>query len=253
MFKLFQYISILLTIISTAKSIPKHFHPYGVSFGDQILPENDDGSFGPISLGAKIKFFSNDFQKLFVNTNGVISFLFPTQDFVPIKFPALNPLIAPFWTDLTTLNGGKIFYRESTNINDLKLAKILTTSAGFTSFDPIRVFIITWDKVPAYGISSANSTNTFQTVIAISETSTFLNFNYDSLQIFSKSITIGGNSGDGINFYEFPVNFTRNVSNLVSQSNVNVPGKWLLQVDKFIITISNNTKSNSLPAPALQV
>jgi nidogen (entactin) len=245
MFKL--YISILLTIISTAKSIPNHFHPYGVSFGDVILPENDDGSV-IISLGAKIKYFSNDFQKLFVNTNGVISFLFPTQDFVPIKFPALNPLIAPFWTDLTTLNGGKIFYRESTNINDLKQAKILTTSAGFTSFDPTRVFIITWDKVPAYGISSANSTNTFQTVIAISETSTFLNFNYDSLQIFSKSITIGGNMGDGINFYEFPVNFTRNVSNLVSQSNVNVPGKWLLQVDKFNINLLN-----SLPAPALQV
>ena len=104
--------------------------------------------------------------------------------------------------------------------------------ANQISFSPSRVYIITWDQVSAYG-GTKSATNTFQAVISTDGIASFLIFNFGSLSLLSKSIQIGGNSGDGVNFYKFPDNLTANISSLSTLSNVNVPGKWVFKVDSF--------------------
>ena len=91
------------------------FYSFGAAFGNTLFPKNDDGSFGPIKIGVGIPFFSNVYQNLFVNTNGVISFLFPVNSSLPL----IAPLIAVFWNDLNSLINGQIYYRESSSTSDL--------------------------------------------------------------------------------------------------------------------------------------
>ena len=79
------------------------FNSFGTAFGDTLLPKNDDGSFGPVKLGVGIPFFGNVYPNLFINTNGLISFLFPVNSSKPLDFPMLVPLIAVFWNDLNLL------------------------------------------------------------------------------------------------------------------------------------------------------
>ncbi len=61
----------------------------------------------------------------------------------------------------------------------------------------------------------------------------FLIFNFGLLGLISKNTQIGGNSGDGVNFYKFPETFTTNTASLAALSNINVPGKWVFKVDSF--------------------
>ena len=113
---------------------------------------------------------------------------------------------------------------------------------NFASFSPLRSYIITWDKVEAYG-GSSSATNSFQAVISTDGKVSFLIFNYGILSLISKSTQIGGNSGDGVNFYKFPVNLSTNVSSLSTLSNINVPGKWILKVDSFSSSVTANMSS----------
>lgn len=218
------------------------FLQFGGTTGDSLLPKNDDGSFGPIKLGVGIPFFNNVYPNLFVNTNGVLSFLFPVNQPSPLAFPVLAPLIAVFWNDLNPLTNGQIFYRESSNTFDLNQAKgdVLRANSNLVSFSPTRVYIVTWDRVSAYG-GSSSATNTFQAAIVTDGTISFLIFNFGSLSLLSKTIQIGGNSGDGVNFYRFPESLTANISSLSTLSNVNVSGKWVFRVDSF----SNSSSQQS--------
>ncbi len=65
-------------------------YPYGASSGDLSLPKNDDGSYGPIKIGLKIPFFNKLYSIIYVNTNGLISFLspinknYPLNNYIPI-------------------------------------------------------------------------------------------------------------------------------------------------------------------------
>jgi len=213
---------------------PSIFHSFGASFGDTLLPKNDDGFFGPIKLGVGIPFFGNVYPNLFVNTNGVISFLFPINSSVPLLFPVLAPLIAVFWNDLNPLKNGQIYARESFSASDLTKAKedVVKLNANFSSFLPSRSYIISWDQVASYG-SGSSTTNTFQAVISTDGKISFLIFNFGFLGLISKNTQIGGNSGDGVNFYKFPEIFSTNTSSLAALSNINVPGKWIFKVDSF--------------------
>lgn len=46
----------------------------------------------------------------------------------------------------------------------------------------------------------------------------------------------GFNSGDDTNFYNIPGSQTEAIINITSTSNVNVPGRWVFQVDDFKVT-----------------
>jgi hypothetical protein len=141
-------------------------YPYGPSSGEFSLPKNDDGSYGPIKTGLKFPFFDKLYSIIFENTNGLISFLSPiSKSYLAKKYPMSIPLISPFWSDINTIVGGQIYYRESFCSCDLYQAKSDIANIYSATFNPSRLYIITWDQVAAFnGNSSLN--NTFQLVIA---------------------------------------------------------------------------------------
>lgn len=133
--------------ISTAK-----FYPFGDVNHDRRLAHNDDGSSGPLPISVSFPFFQAMYDSLYVNTNGAISFNENLEAFTPDAFPVGDGrrLIAPFWADVDTTNGGNVFYRESKNLEILQRATndVKTYfSRDFTSFQASWVFIATWSDV----------------------------------------------------------------------------------------------------------
>jgi hypothetical protein len=97
-----------------------------------------------------------------VNTNGVISFLGTMSSFTPSPFPlgSNKRLIAPYWTDIDTRNGGDIWYRESTNRTLLQLVSrpIRLLFPEQYRFQASWLFIATWDNVAFHGANAIGKT-----------------------------------------------------------------------------------------------
>jgi hypothetical protein len=89
-------------------------------------------------------FFKNVFSNIYINTNGFISFLSPiNKNLLPNKNPMSIPLISPFWSDINTIVGGQIYYRESFCSCDLYQAKTDIANIYSATFNPSRLYIIT--------------------------------------------------------------------------------------------------------------
>jgi len=95
-----------------------------------------------------------------VNTNGVISFLVQVSQYTPDAFPLGDDrrLVAPFWADVDTQNGGEVFYRETTDLNLLQQATndVTATFVDERKFKATWLLIATWYKVAFYGASGIN-------------------------------------------------------------------------------------------------
>ena len=96
--------------------------------------------------------FNLSFQ---VNTNGVISFLVQVSQYTPDPFPLGDSrrLVAPFWADVDTRNGGQVFYRETTDSQLLKRATndVTATFVDHRKFKATWLFVATWHEVAFYG------------------------------------------------------------------------------------------------------
>ena len=205
MFSLSILIFIILTLqfeFSTRTSI---MYPYGSGLTDYLVLKNNDVSEGPIDLGVPLPFYNKVYSKIFINTNGFISFLPPSnKQFSPQKYPISIPLISPFWSDINTLIGGRIYYRESSSSSDLNQAKSDIANVYSASFNPSRLYITTWDQVAAYsGSSSVN--NTFQVVIATDGKLSFVIYSFGSMSWpngrFPISAFFGYNAGENATFF----------------------------------------------------
>ena len=59
---------LLCHIIFLSKAIVlPNFYPFGVSDGDQLVPTNDDGSSGTISISIQFPFYDRNHNSLFVS------------------------------------------------------------------------------------------------------------------------------------------------------------------------------------------
>lgn len=92
-----------------------------------------------------------------MSTNGVISFLQGVSTFTPDPFPIANDarMIAAFWADIDTRNGGTVWYRETTDavLLDRATKEVTNNYPNFFRFKASWVFIATWDRVAFYGCS----------------------------------------------------------------------------------------------------
>ncbi|GAB4208092.1 MAG: hypothetical protein OHK0013_26260 [Sandaracinaceae bacterium] len=76
-------------------------------YGTQCLGQNDDGSSDAIDITpyfpSGLNFFGTTQTRLFVNTNGNITFAGGLPTYTPDPFPvASRPMIAPYWADVDT-------------------------------------------------------------------------------------------------------------------------------------------------------
>ncbi|CAF0974524.1 unnamed protein product [Brachionus calyciflorus] len=225
-----------------------NFIPFGLDAGDTLMSKTDD-EFEQIFLSTKFPFFENFYNKLWVNTNGLISFdrgvrevespIFPNNKFV---------CISPFWSDIDTTFQGDIFYRQISNKEILSKIEyeIIDALYEYETFKPNWAFVVTWLEVPEFQINKTNNliTNTFQVVLTTNTTQSFTIFNYEKLLWSTYSTQSGFNAGDGIRFFNLPGTFSESVKELVNISNIGVPGKWIFRTDSSEIIDSGCITDN---------
>ena len=111
-----------------------------------------------------------------VNTNGVISFLVQVSQYTPDAFPLGDNrrLVAAFWADVDTGNGGDVFYRETTDPSLLQRATndVTVTFVNQRKFKATWLLIATWYDVAFYG-ARGNYTNKVSRLIFTRYTSPF--------------------------------------------------------------------------------
>ena len=83
------------------------------------------------------------------------------SQYTPDAFPLGDnrSLVAPFWADADTRNGGNVFYRETTDPNLLQQATydVTATFVDQRKFKATWLFIATWHEVAFYGASGINT------------------------------------------------------------------------------------------------
>lgn len=75
-----------------------------------VLPANDDGSTGQVSLGFTANIGGTNFTQTYVNNNGNVTFTNPLGTFTPsaISSGSFGPIIAPFFADVDTRAVGSL-------------------------------------------------------------------------------------------------------------------------------------------------
>lgn len=117
--------------------------PFSASLGPPEF-RNDDGFSNQIALPFTFNFFGTNYDSLYINNNGNISFTTPYAIFTANPFPdSTFNMIAPFWADVDTRN----------NLSGLVYYKITPTH-----------MIVKWDSVGYYS-QHTDKLNTFQLII----------------------------------------------------------------------------------------
>ncbi|MCK5560858.1 MAG: fibronectin type III domain-containing protein, partial [Thermoplasmata archaeon] len=147
----------------------------GVTGGTNLNLINQDNS-GPISLGFRFPFYSRSYSTIHICDNGWASFTHMstvTSDTIPSQFSP-NTVIAPFWTDLDPAMyalSGNVYYKR------------MNTSTP-------KHFIITWESLPIFILSSSYDYN--NTVQAIIYENGSVLFQYKAINITQSNIPIVG-------------------------------------------------------------
>ncbi|XP_033100073.1 sushi domain-containing protein 2-like [Anneissia japonica] len=229
------------------------FFPFGTAEGDSSVTINDDGSSGIIYLSTLFPFFDHIHEFLYVNTNGVISFLREVSQYTPDPFPLGNDrrLVAPFWADVDTNNGGRVYYREVVRHNNEGLADRATNIVRDTfidqnDFTATWLFIATWDNVSYYGSNNINPRNDFQAILVTNGRHSFTFFHYGDIEWTTGAASdgnpdtglggtpaqVGFNAGDGRNFYSVPGSRNASIVDIDTTTNVGVIGRWVFRIDE---------------------
>lgn len=112
--------------------------------GNTVLPGNDDGSSGEVSLPFDVKFYGRTYSSLWVNNNGNVTFDGPMATYVPFDLSVTShPIIAPFFADVDTRQGaGSVTY-------------------GQTHYEGDIAFCVSWNNVGYYN-QQTEKRNTFR-------------------------------------------------------------------------------------------
>ncbi|ROL53486.1 Pancreatic secretory granule membrane major glycoprotein GP2, partial [Anabarilius grahami] len=203
--------------------VPANFLDFGN--GDTVNPLTDDGGSQAIPLQQPIKYFGRTHSHVFVNNNGLITFLQQLAVYIPIQNPGID-FVAPLWIDLDNRNGGTVSYREHTSG-----AVLAQATAAIREYFPnipfaaTSAFVATWDNVPYY-LDQMRAT--FQVVIVSSVHRSFILFNYGNIAQTARTWVAGYNTMDNVNSFRITV---ASAPELSSSSNTNVNGRWALRVD----------------------
>uniref|UniRef100_A0A8C5KP03 Nidogen-1 n=1 Tax=Jaculus jaculus TaxID=51337 RepID=A0A8C5KP03_JACJA len=230
--------------------------PFGPGQGDLELEAGDDVVSPALELIGALRFYDQtDITSVYVTTNGLIAMSEPPADeSYPGIFPPTFGAVAPFLADLDTTDGlGNVYYREDLTSSVFRLAAE-HVQRGFpeVAFQPASVVVVTWESVAPYhgpGSSPAQESkrNTFQAVLASSNSSSYAIFLYpeDGLQF---STTFSKKDEDQVpamvGFSQHLVGFQRNtdgaynifandresIGNLAKSSNSGHQGVWVFEI-----------------------
>ena len=175
------------------------FDGSGVSGGPGVPPlyQNDDWSTVAINIPFNFCFYGTNYNSLYINNNGNVSFGTAYSDFTATPFPnTLYEMVAPFWGDVDTRGIGVVYYK-------------VTNTA----------IIVQWDTVGYYD-SYTDKVNTFQLIMTngadpLIPNGNNVSFCYRDMQwttgdasggtngFGGTAATVGANKGDGTNYIQF--------------------------------------------------
>ncbi|XP_066603007.1 nidogen isoform X2 [Prorops nasuta] len=217
-------------------------YPYTGSNANILQPDaNGILISSETTLKTPIAFYDNIYNKIFVNGNGVITFIRAMQRFFNIAFPLDDPVIAPLYTHVDTRASGKVFYGETNSQDVLDRASGIIRSSfkNALNFVPTHVFLATWIDVGYYNEKS-DKVNTYQVAISSNGTHSYAELLYpeNGIQwIQGESHPSGlpdakaqaGFMSDG-RMYTLKGSGTDQIQNIDKWSNVNRPGQWVFQI-----------------------
>ena len=192
-----------------------------VGFDTNTIPRNDDSSYSA-NIGFSINFFGKDYNKLYINNNGNLTFDRSMYQWWPNPLKSAGrKIIAPFWGDIDTRCGGAVKY-------------------GIGNVNGFRAFAVTWENVHRYYCRSNSAVNTFQVIIIersdLGSGQFDLEFNYDQIQWeYGNGVRVGYSNGTNVHF-ELPGSgsgkFNNNGANALIASNLNsnVQGRYYFRL-----------------------
>uniref|UniRef100_A0AAV2KYH3 Sushi, nidogen and EGF-like domain-containing protein 1 n=1 Tax=Knipowitschia caucasica TaxID=637954 RepID=A0AAV2KYH3_KNICA len=256
----------LLTLPGVHTVVPlEDFYPFGPNKGDSQTVAQDDGGSRLVEISVAFPFFGDRHNGLYVNNNGLVSFLREVSQFTPVAFPIAGDrrVVAAFWADVDNRRAGRVFYRESVEAGILKRASndVRTYFSEFPSFNASWVLISTWHKVTFFGGNSKTPINTFQVVLITDGELSFTIFQYHNITwTTGMHATSGGNraglggiaaqagfnAGDGKRYFNIPGSRTADIVNVEGTTNVGFPGRWVFRIDDANVEVGSCNHSASV-------
>ncbi|XP_072724874.1 sushi, nidogen and EGF-like domain-containing protein 1 isoform X10 [Ciconia boyciana] len=241
------------------------FYPFGPTQGDAATRKQDDGGSELRPLSIPFPFFGAGHTGLYVNNNGIISFLKEVSQFTPVAFPISKDrrVVAAFWADVDNRQAGDVYYRESTEQPILERASrdITQYFPEFPGFSAQWVFIATWYRVTFFGGSSLSPVNTFQIVLITDGKLSFTIFNYESITwttgmhassggdfagLGGIAAQAGFNAGDGKRYFNIPGSRTDDIADVEMTTNVGIPGRWVFRIDDAQVQVGGCSNTTSV-------
>ncbi|NXF90440.1 SNED1 protein, partial [Eubucco bourcierii] len=241
------------------------FYPFGPAQGDAATGKQDDGGSELRPLAIRFPFFGAGHTGLYVNNNGIISFLKEVSQFTPVAFPISKDrrVVAAFWADVDNRRAGDVYYRESTERPILERASrdIVQYFPEFPEFSAQWVFIATWYRVTFFGGNSFSPVNTFQIILITDGKLSFTIFNYESITwttgmhassggdfagLGGIAAQAGFNAGDGKRYFNIPGSRTDDIADVEMTTNVGIPGRWVFRIDDAQVQVGGCSNTTSV-------
>ncbi len=223
------------------------------SFGTECLHRNDDGSSVAIDLTEAfpegLDFFGTRHTRVFVNTNGNITFNDDLSTFTPDPFPVADqPMIAPYWADVDIRepdSSGGTFSSCATGGSSGDACHNPTENGVWWNLSPGRM-VVTWHRVGYYRCHTDLRMN-FQLILTASPTCSAgdfdVEFRFNQCQ-WTTGDASGGTDGFGgtpgqsgfdagnsVDFVEIAGSRTEEIHNILCRdSNVDDSGVWQFQI-----------------------
>uniref|UniRef100_A0A3B3D2K1 NIDO domain-containing protein n=1 Tax=Oryzias melastigma TaxID=30732 RepID=A0A3B3D2K1_ORYME len=231
-FTLFSVFENLRSSGISITAVTEHFYPISGTESSR----SDDGSSPPIPLQRPFVYFGKEYNTIYVNHNGHLTFINSFSSYTPQRFP-LNgsfDLIAPFWTDLDNRQTGVILYNQYTNGSVLQQAtQDINSYFPNLNFNAAWVFVATWYKVPYF--PNTGTETTFQAVLISGGQKSFVLMNYGVIASTFQNVQAGYDTINSVHHFTIPGSFSSSATGSNStfslSSNVNVAGRWAFEAD----------------------
>lgn len=197
---------------------------YPISNDSTVIPRSWDSATA-IPLAKEITVFGRKYSKIYLSTNGIISFEEPLQGLIDHADTLKKPAIFALHAQFDYIRDGLVAYTYINDTDAITIPLLMRSSIGIQTamslenFNTKRLHIFTFDRVRQSGSENFNS---FQVVLAESDKDyTILSLIYEKVQARGPMTGISTPS----RFLMLPNN------RLTSGSNVGQPGKWMYRVD----------------------
>ena len=217
---------------------------YLPEFSAYTFPANDDDSTSLVPLGFTVNFFGNQYDSIYINNNGNVTFDAPLGEYTPFDLTSTGTvIIAPFFGDVDTRAGSLVTFGPAT-IDGRRAFGVNWVNVGYYYYATDKLLsaqLILIEREDVQSATDGTSTGNFD-----------IEFNYDKVQ-WETGDASGGTGGLGGDSARAGFsNGTRNPGTYFELAGSAINGAFL---DNNTATglIHNNMNSNHLGRYVFQV